>query len=237
MVAKSYQGLEELTRPYEIDGRSYIKVRTKRGDAKQVRWYSDREYLSMYGPSTSSKYYKTQKIVLGFKEGYITLLYNPSHIEDFYFKSIGASKTKFWDWYIKSDKPMPELPPEVIPIKLYWADVGNENETLKPDNEVYAATRRALKGVASANEEQVLDVGDAITVSVSVVKVIDGENSFGSSYFHVMKDEGGNTYTWRTNARRLIEGHNYRLSGKIKGFENYEGEIQTQIYYCKATEI
>lgn len=48
-VAKSYQSLEILCEPYVLDkGRQYVKVRTKNGENKQVRWYTDAEYAKMY---------------------------------------------------------------------------------------------------------------------------------------------------------------------------------------------
>ena len=49
MVAKSYQGLEILCEPYELaKGRLYVKVRTKSGANKEVRWYTEAEYAKMY---------------------------------------------------------------------------------------------------------------------------------------------------------------------------------------------
>jgi hypothetical protein len=48
MVAKSYQGLKELSEPFEKNGKMYITIETKSGLSKMVRWYSEREYAKMY---------------------------------------------------------------------------------------------------------------------------------------------------------------------------------------------
>lgn len=80
-VAKSYQALTQIGEPYELNGKMYVKVQAKSG-AKQVRWYTDREYAKMYPEDKSvltsfgedkkkSPYWRSQKDVLGFEEGFI----------------------------------------------------------------------------------------------------------------------------------------------------------------------
>ena len=49
LVAKSYQGLEQICEPYTVNGRMYVKVRTKSGTEKQVRAYSEKEFLRLWG--------------------------------------------------------------------------------------------------------------------------------------------------------------------------------------------
>ena len=42
MVAKSYQGMELVTEPYDVNGRMYVKVKNeKTGTVRQVRWYTE----------------------------------------------------------------------------------------------------------------------------------------------------------------------------------------------------
>ena len=48
MVAKSYQTLEIVQEPFSENGRLYVKVKTKKGTIKKVRWYSEAEYARMY---------------------------------------------------------------------------------------------------------------------------------------------------------------------------------------------
>ena len=49
MVAKSYQNLQRICEPYESKGRMYVKVLTAAGREKEVRWYTEREYMKIYG--------------------------------------------------------------------------------------------------------------------------------------------------------------------------------------------
>ena len=82
MVAKSYQSLNVITEPYLKNKRMYILVETKSGKEKEIRWYTNQEYAKMYPEEKKDKtkdpYYKSQKYVLGFDEGYIWILKNPT---------------------------------------------------------------------------------------------------------------------------------------------------------------
>ena len=44
LVAKSYQNLEQLCEPYEVNGKMYVQVKMKNGKEKTVRAYSESEY-------------------------------------------------------------------------------------------------------------------------------------------------------------------------------------------------
>ena len=76
-VAKSFQSMKQITEPYLVSGRMYVKVQNpKTGAERQVRWYTDAEYAKMYpdeAKPAESKILRTQKSVLGFDKGYITI--------------------------------------------------------------------------------------------------------------------------------------------------------------------
>ena len=92
MVAKTYQSLEVVGDVYTAKGRAYVQVRTKNGALKQVRWYTEKEYAKMYPDEvkTASKdgdpHFKTQKEVLGFDKGYITIFKGNTYEDKEYFK-------------------------------------------------------------------------------------------------------------------------------------------------------
>ena len=66
LVAKSYQKLEQLCDPYEVNGKMYVKVRMKNGNEKTVRAYSEAEYRR-YNPEVKIiQPAKSRKDVLGF---------------------------------------------------------------------------------------------------------------------------------------------------------------------------
>ena len=130
-VAKSYQGLEQIGKPYEKNGKEYIAVILKSGKEKEVRVYSEREYRKMYGASTEPQSESTQSLeaeetsggagmswaefeqrwskisprqTLGFGEaGYITLFKGDQDNHTAYFSSKRARYCKYWGWYIHSD--------------------------------------------------------------------------------------------------------------------------------------
>lgn len=117
-TAKSYQSLKTIGDIYEKNKRKYIKVLTKTGIEKEVRWYSDAEYARMY-PETR-KIFKSQKEVLGFEKGYITLL--RSSDED-WLRFSPARLTRWWGWYIPSNEDLPrDLPKDIITKILTWED-------------------------------------------------------------------------------------------------------------------
>ena len=75
LVAKSYIGLEQVTEPYSLNGKMYVKVRMKNGNIKQVRAYSAKEYAK-YNPEVKvTKPIKSRREVFGFGEkGFIGFL-------------------------------------------------------------------------------------------------------------------------------------------------------------------
>ena len=78
MVAKSFQSYAIVSEVYTVNGRQYVKVQNpKTGSTRQVRWYTEDEYNKMYGVAEPQSIpFKTQKIVLGFVNDYITIFKN-----------------------------------------------------------------------------------------------------------------------------------------------------------------
>jgi hypothetical protein len=228
-VAKSYTALTIEEGPYEVSGRMYCKVRMKSGALKQVRWYTDKEYAKMYpGESapTSTVNRKTQRDILGFEKGYITIFKgNVSANEEWFKKSI-ARYCRFWGWYVVSTDDLPiDLPYDVVPVQLNWELVGDANGTLLSETQVMKAIEPLLYE-ASVSEYQG-EIGERLEADVVVTKSVRVEGRYGMGTFHVMEDQSGNVYVWTTSARSWSEGSQKHIRGTVKDHRLYHNTKQT----------
>lgn len=236
MVAKSFQSMEMITEPYVVNGRQYVKVRnSKTGAERQVRWYSDAEYAKMYPDEVKNhskdKFFKTQKEVLGFTHGYITIFKGNTYDQKEWFKAHGARYARFWGWYILSTLEVPaELPDGIEAIRLDWDLVGTDKEVLKPDDQVQKAVESILY---ETQGEFIGDVGDRLELWVTVEKSIELDGYYGRSTMHVMYDDDGNTYVWTTGSKSWSEGTEHHIMGTVKDHKTYKGIQQTILTRCK----
>ena len=239
MVAKSYQALEIIDEPHTVSGKPamYVSVRMKNGTIKEVRWYSDKEYLRMYPdaalPKSSSM--STQKQALGFDKGYITIFKGNTYEDKDYFKSNDARYARPWGWYFISTMDLPtDLPDDVTPVQLPWELVGNDDGSLKPENVVTEAVEQLV--YETDNSEYQGEVGDKISAHIVITKAIELDGYYGRSTMHVMRDENNNCYVWTTSARSWAEGSEYTISGTIKELKMYKGVKQTVLTRCREIE-
>lgn len=237
MVAKSYQKLEIVKEPYEVNGKLYVKVKLGNGNEKQVRWYSAQEYAKYYGEPvdhSNDPYYKSQKEILGFVNGYITIFKGNTYDNKEWFKSIGAVYRKFWGWGLASDIELPEEMPEgITPIRLEWSAVGANDEVLKNDEQVKAAVD-ALTCEPSFSDF-VGEVGDKVEVELVVKKAVALNGYYGPSTMHIMEDANQNVYVWTTAAKSWSEGTVHQVRGTIKDHKMYKNVKQTILTRC--TEV
>lgn len=132
-VAKSYEGLEVVEPEYKKGNKTYCKVRSKSGMIKEVRTYTEAEYNKMYRvPMIKCN----QRKMLGFDKGYITIFKGPVAQNEHFFDKSNARFHIGFGWYVVSSEEMPQLPDNIIPIQLFWNEVGNEDGTLKSIDEV-----------------------------------------------------------------------------------------------------
>lgn len=232
-VAKSYQNLKQLCEPYEINGRMYVKVETAKGGSRQVRWYSDYEYAKLYGEKTPTpKVIRTQRQVLGFEHGYITLLKGDTYNLRDWLKSIGARYTRWWGWYIQSTDTVPEtIPAGIDTVKLEWKNI------CAPDGENLANEDSVVEYVESliydeGNSQFVGKIGERLELNVKITKVIKLENGYGSSNMHIMEDANENIYIWTTATKDLSENVEYHIKGTVKDHRTYHNNKQTILTRC-----
>ena len=127
MVAKSFQSMKQLGDPFCEKGKMYVNVQNEQsGTIRKVRWYTEAEYAKMYGEKVDApaKVFKTQKQVLGFENGYVTIFKGDTYANLEWFQKSIARYCKWWGWYIVSTEMIPfDLPAEVEPIQLFWDKV------------------------------------------------------------------------------------------------------------------
>ena len=237
MVAKSYQGLEQIGELYTLNNRKYVKVRTKSGTLKQVRFYTEKEYLKMYPGEkieTEDKIIrlKQQREVLGFgDEGFITIFKGNTYEDKEYFKESKARYTRMWGWYFISTDVIPDdLPEDVEPVRLPWNLVGNEDGTLKNEDSVIAAVE-SLIYEPDISEYQG-KVGDRLDLILTVESAISLDGYFGPNTMHIMRDYDGNCYVWTTAAKSWEKGTEHHISGTVKDHKTYKGIKQTVLTRC-----
>lgn len=233
MVAKSYQALEVVGDVYTSKGRQYVQVRTKNGALKSVRWYSEKEYAKMYPddvkPNTTQL--KTQKEILGFEKGYITIFKGNTYEDKDYFKGNSARYARPWGWYFMSTEELPDdIPDDVEPVRLPWELVGNEDGTLKPENVVVSAVETLIYEEDESDWQG--EIGDKLDIIVTVEKAVILDGYYGSSTMHIMRDYDGNCYVWTTAARSWAPGTEHHIVGTVKELKQYKGTKQTILTRC-----
>lgn len=235
LVAKSYQELEQLCEPYEVNGKMYVKVRMKNGNEKTVRAYSEAEYRR-YNPEVKIiQPAKSRKDVLGFGDaGYIWIFKGDTYSVLDWFKLSPCRYTKLWGWYLPSTEEMPDtLPVGIIPIKLEWDEVSL-NGQLIPDKDITSIVDEKLYDPGTS--VWIGKIGERITFNLVCIRAIEVDNMYGTSIFHTFVDEKGNVFTWSTTAKHLEEGHTYYMAGTIKDHTTYKAVKQTVLTRCTIKE-
>lgn len=241
MVAKSFKDFEILCEPYEISKKMYVRVRNPRTKTeRQVRWYSEDEYYKLYPEEKETVkvhdiYYKPQKDVLGFANGFIYIFDRDINEEDElfnWFRMYCRRCTRFWGWYFPGTETLPDnLPTEVNVIKLKWEEVGNDDGKLKPEDKVIAAVD-AARYPADNSSSHVGSIGERLDLTLTVISAIKIENSYGVGTLHTFEDTCGNQYTWMTNAKSWEPGTIRKIRGTVKAHSTYKGKPQTILTRC-----
>lgn len=240
-VAKSYQKYEIICEPFTDNGRAYVNIK-KDGSLKTVRWYTDKEYATMYklpkngGASLETVSSKPSapivKDTLGFKNGFITLITGPTEKWEDYLNMSNARYSRVWGWYIISAETVPSnLPDDLSTITLSWSLVGNEDGTLLPEDKVVEVVE-TLKYPATPSQ-YVGKVGDRLSLDLTVTKSIPIETIWGRSTLHVMVDANDNEFIWKTNSKSWEVGSQRHLKGTVKEHKVWRNSQQTWLTRCQ----
>ena len=217
MVAKSYQEMKIVGEPYISSGRSYVQVEDpKPGRVRQVRWYNESEYAKMYPDyEPMPKRTKTQKEILGFAAGPITIFKGDTYAHLEWFQASIARYCKLWGWYIISEDAVPiDLPADITPIALDWSLVGTDEGVLMAEHNVVAAVNSLIYDAGTS--EFMGEVGERLEMSVVITRVYQGENYYGHYTVHTFEDPDGNQYKWTTNSKSWPEGAVKKIRGTVK---------------------
>lgn len=235
MVAKTYQSFVQEGEPYSLKGKMYVNVRNPKTSAvKSVRWYTEKEYARMYPnaelpAAEATTQLKTQKEVLGFEKGYITIFKGDTYPHLEWYQLSAARYTRWWGWYFISTEPVPaDVPNEAV--QLPWEVVGNEDGTLKNEDAIKVAVDALLYDAGNSLFQG--KVGDRLEVEVTIQKVIKLENGFGTSNMMIMFDNDGNEYVWTTAAKCWPVGETKLIRGTVKEHRMYKNRCQTILTRC-----
>ena len=176
---------------------------------------------------------KTQKETLGFEKGYITIFKGNTYEDKEYFQMSTARYNRWWGWYfISTDKLPNDIPEDVEPITLPWEMVGNENGTLKNEDEVIAAVESLIYDPDISEYQG--KIGERLELFLTVEKSIPLEGYYGQSILYTMRDNNQNIFIWITASKTILleENNIYHLRGTVKEHKKYKNQKQTVLSRC-----
>lgn len=233
-VAPSFQNFEFLCEPYEVNGKMYIRVRNpKTGTERQVRWYDKNKAPKTAAPKVSAQdaFYKPQKEVLGFTNGYITIFKGDTYAEIDWFRASIARYARWWGWYIISTEEIPaDLPSGLEAVRLPWELVGDDSGKLLPETAIQKAVESLI--YEEGTSEFVGSINERLEIQITVVRAIELDNDYGHSTMHIMEDDCGNQYVWTTAAKTWAEGSIKTIRGTVKDHRTYKNVKQTVLTRC-----
>ena len=235
LVAKSYQGLEQVSDIYEVNGKQYVKVRMKNGSTKQVRAYTEAEYRK-YNPEVKIvQKAKSQRETFGFgEEGYIWIFKGDTYAALDWFRAQPTRYARMLGWYLPSNIEMPDpIPAGVTPIKLMWENVCNEEgDHFRPEAEVAAYVETLIYDPGES--KWLGEVKDRLTLEVTCTRLFHFMNIYGESTMYMFETNDGDILTWTTQTSKDIEeGHHYVIIGTVKEHITYRNKKQTVLTRCK----
>ena len=239
-VAKSYQDWKRECEPFEANGKMYITVRKPTGATKNVRAYTEKEYLKMYpaeAPSLQNGVSEPRangpivKNVLGFQDGYIWIFKGDLENAEYWFEKTPECRFHvIFGWYVVSTESIPfDIPSCIESIQLPWEKVGNTDGTLLPKGIVEAAVNELRYGGHPSQYQG--HIGDRMELKLWVSRIIDlGETQYGTKQLYLFQDENSNEYTWNTGVKKSwVVGDEIHAKATVKSHDTYQGIRQTAL--------
>ena len=154
-VAKSYLNLEQVSSFYLKDDKFYVKVRTKSGAIKEVRWLTNEEFEKKYPGVPYTPWYPDRKHIFGFLKGYVYIFGGDTNSEvaqDWFKRTVECWRNVFFDWFVPSryDTFPSGMPDCIYPVRLYWEDVSDEKGRFKLETE--AEAKKLMKQIVKERE-------------------------------------------------------------------------------------
>jgi hypothetical protein len=180
---------------------------------------------------SADPYYKPQKEVLGFTNGYITIFKGNTYDYLEWFRASNARYTRWWGWYVVSTEEIPEdLPEDIEPIRLPWELVGQEDGKLKPEHLVKEGVESIM--YEESDSEYVGSIGERLDLYLTVERAIELDGAYGRSTMHIMRDDCGNSYVWTTASKTWTVGSEHHIKGTVKDHRKYRNECRTVLTRC-----
>lgn len=174
---------------------------------------------------------KSMKEPLGFAKGYITIFQGDTFPYSSWFRSNKGRYSSLFGWYIDSNTPIPDdIPEDLTPTRLNWTDIIITDDILKSEEEIRAIVDKLL--YPEPEGEWVGEIGERISIFLTVKKVINMGGYYGESYLHIMEDDFFNTFIWITSSKKLSEGSVYCIRGTVKERKIYRGRRQNILSRC-----
>lgn len=232
MVAKSYQSLKQVGEPYYKNGKQYVVVLNENtGNKREVRWYTEAEYVKLYGSLPTAPKFKSQKEKFGFDNGFITIFKGDTYANLEWFRASIAKYNKLWGWYVESTEAIPvDLPVGLEPVELKWEVVGDEAGWLKEDTEIKEALNAVLYDAGTSEYQGT--VGERMDIEVTITSIHYSDSYYGPCAIHYMEDAAGNQYLWNTKPRDWEVGDKYCLRGTVKDHKTIRNKKTTILTRC-----
>ena len=233
-VAPSFTNLEQLSEPFEENGKKYILVKTKSGNSRKVRWYEKEPPKSKSSEAEILNRLRTHNLkkALGFTNGYITIFKGDiDSLIDWFQEEPKCRYHNFWGWYIVSTDELPQIPAGLEPIQLKWEDVAfADEEQLRPESQIKEHIDSLMYDPSPSKWQG--EVGDRLEKTLTVTKVIPIEGYYGNSIMHIFSDPEENVYVWTTAAKTLEIGKTYIIRGTVKEHKSFKNVPQTILTRC-----
>jgi hypothetical protein len=116
-------------------------------------------------------------------------------------------------------------------VQLSWDSIGNEDGTLKPDEQIKNVVDSLIYD--EGNSSYVGSVGDRLELAVTITRVIALEGNYGTSNMYIMKDADENIFVWTTStSKNWKEGEIKNIRGTVKAHKKYKNENQNILTRC-----
>lgn len=236
-VAKTYAKMELNGEPFKENGRMYVNVLAPKG-LKKVRWYSDAEYKRMYPEEVIEHDIMDfdARSAFGFGDlGYITVYKGSETVLDAFVDEHHElfRRNLTFGYYTPSCYSVPELPDNIVPVRLVWDNVKDHDNKMKPHDIVkkYVDSLLILDACSTSKYQGAKDEWLQKTIVVKEKK--SNETHFGTKHTYTLEDSEGNLYVWETGAKNYPVNASISLKMKVKEHKEINREQCTIVWYCK----